>query len=213
MGPSRSHLSIGTLHEPRTTTVTSLSLDLAAPSAALARRQRRGRVLRGLSLTAVVVGLGTLAALLGQVLVEGLPWLSADLLTEYPSRVAERAGLKAALVGTFWLMLVTAAVAVPIGVGAAVYLEEYARPGRLLSLVSINIANLAGVPGIRSSVPGMSPAKIAMAVAVTMAAIAGTGSMKKVTGTSSAVAMVAVRPGIAPTNMPKAAEPKMTSST
>ena len=49
----------------------------------------------------------------------------------------------------------------------------------------------------------MSPAKIAMAVAVTMAAIAGTGGMKKVTGTSSAVAMVAVRPGMAPTNRPK----------
>ena len=51
------------------------------------------------------------------------------------------------------------------------------------------------MPGIRSSVPGMSPAKIAIAVAVTIAAIAGTGSMKKVIGTSSAVAIVAVRPG------------------
>ena len=59
----------------------------------------------------------------------------------------------------------------------------------------------------------MSPAKIAMAVAVTMAAIAGTGSMKKVIGTRSAVAIVAVRPGIAPTNMPKQAEPKMTART
>ncbi len=69
------------------------------------------------------------------------------------------------------------------------------------------------MPGMRSRQPGMSPAKIAMAVAVTIAAIAGTGSMKKVTGTSSAVAMVAVSPGIAPTNSPNAAEPKMTSST
>ena len=59
----------------------------------------------------------------------------------------------------------------------------------------------------------MSPAKIAMAVAVTMAAIAGTGSMKKVIGTRSAVAMVAVSPGMAPTNMPKQAEPAMTMST
>ena len=58
------------------------------------------------------------------------------------------------------------------------------------------------MPGMRSSVPGMSPAKIAMALAATMAPIAGTGSMKKVTGTSSAVAMVAVSPGIAPTNRP-----------
>src|SRR5687767_2736814 len=60
---------------------------------------------------------------------------------------------------------------------------------------------------------GMSPAKIAIAVAVTMEAIAGTGSMKKVTGTRSAVAMVAVSPGTAPTKRPKAAEAKITHST
>jgi hypothetical protein len=59
------------------------------------------------------------------------------------------------------------------------------------------------VPGIRTSAPGRSPEKIAIAVAATIAASAGTGSMKKVTGTRSAVAMVAVRPGIAPTNRPK----------
>ncbi|PAP77110.1 phosphate ABC transporter permease PstA [Rubrivirga marina] len=132
------------------------AFDLTVPSPALARRRRRGGVLRGLSLAAVVVGLGTLVALLGQVLVEGIPWLSADLLFEYPSRIAERAGLKAALAGTFWLMLVTAAVAVPIGVGAAVYLEEYARPGRFLDLVTINIANLAGVPSVIYGVLGLA---------------------------------------------------------
>src|SRR5687768_16587393 len=60
---------------------------------------------------------------------------------------------------------------------------------------------------------GMSPAKIAIAVAVTIDAIAGTGSMKNVTGTRSAVAMVAVRPGTAPTNRPNAAEARMTQST
>src|SRR6185436_2334005 len=60
---------------------------------------------------------------------------------------------------------------------------------------------------------GMSPAKIAMAVAVTIEAIAGTGGMKKVTGTRSAVAIVAVRPGTAPTNRPKIAEAKITHST
>src|SRR5687768_5897196 len=60
---------------------------------------------------------------------------------------------------------------------------------------------------------GMSPAKIAMAVAVTMEAIAGTGGMKKVTGTSSAVAIVAVSPGTAPTNRPNTAEARITHST
>ncbi len=62
---------------------------------------------------------------------------------------------------------------------------------------------------MRSMAAGMSPAKIAMAVAVTMAPSAGTGSMKKVTGISRAVAMVAVRPGMAPTNMPNKPEARM----
>ncbi len=66
---------------------------------------------------------------------------------------------------------------------------------------------------MRSSALGMSPEKMAIAVAVTMAATAGTGGMKKVTGTSSAVAMVAVSPGIAPTNRPYSADSAMTSST
>src|SRR5687767_2471075 len=66
---------------------------------------------------------------------------------------------------------------------------------------------------MRSRQLGISPAKIAIAVAVTMEAIAGTGSMKKVTGTSRAVAMVAVRPGTAPTNRPKAADARMTHKT
>ena len=60
----------------------------------------------------------------------------------------------------------------------------------------------AGVPGMRIRQPGMSPEKIAIAVAVTIAAIAGIGAMKNVTGTSSAVAIVAVSPGTAPTNSP-----------
>ena len=66
---------------------------------------------------------------------------------------------------------------------------------------------------MRIRAPGISPAKIAIAVAVTMAAIAGTGGMKNVIGTSNAVAIVAVRPGIAPTNNPNTAEPRITQST
>ena len=122
----------------------------------LAARRRRGRLLSGLALAATLVGLLVLALLLIQVLVAGVPWLSADLLTEYPSRIADRAGLKAAIVGTFWLMVVTAAVAVPIGVGAAVYLEEYAQPGPLLRVVTLNIANLAGVPSVIYGILGLA---------------------------------------------------------
>src|SRR5512134_976357 len=73
------------------------------------------------------------------------------------------------------------------------------------------IAYASSVYAADAGVPGMSPEKIAIAVAVTMDAIAGTGGMKKVTGTSSAVAIVAVSPGIAPTNRPNAAEARMTA--
>src|SRR5438067_13326276 len=66
---------------------------------------------------------------------------------------------------------------------------------------------------MRSRQPGMSPEKIAIAVAVTIVAIAGIGGMKKVTGTSSAVAIVAVSPGTAPTNKPKIADARITHST
>ena len=66
---------------------------------------------------------------------------------------------------------------------------------------------------MRSKALGMSPEKMAMAVAVTMAATAGTGGMKKVTGTSNAVAIVAVSPGMAPTNKPYTADAAMTAST
>ena len=123
---------------------------------ALARRRAKGRLLRGVALAATLVGLVVLALLLGQVLVQALPWLRVEMLTEYPSRIPERAGLLAALVGTFWLMVVTAAFAVPVGVGAAVYLEEYARPGRLVRTVSLNIANLAGVPSVIYGVLGLA---------------------------------------------------------
>ena len=122
----------------------------------LARRRRRGRVLAALTLGATATGLLVLAVLLGQVLAAGLPWLSAELVTEYPSRIAERAGLKAALAGTFWLMVTTAAFAVPVGVGAAVYLEEYARPGWFLEAVKLNLANLAGVPSVLYGVLGLA---------------------------------------------------------
>src|SRR5436190_22178705 len=73
---------------------------------------------------------------------------------------------------------------------------------RVIAYASSQYAAEAGVPGMRSRLPGMSPEKIAIAVAVTMAAIAMIGGMKNVTGTSSAVAIVAVRPGTAPTNSP-----------
>ncbi|HYX90508.1 MAG TPA: phosphate ABC transporter permease PstA [Myxococcaceae bacterium] len=107
--------------------------------------ERRFSVLCGIAL---LIPLLLLGLLFFSVLIQAWPKLELGFLTSYPSRFAERAGILPALVGTAYLMVLTAVMAVPVGVGAAIYLEEYARPSRLTSLIEINIANLAGVPSI-----------------------------------------------------------------
>ena len=111
-------------------------------------RKTQGAVIYVVFLGCVLVGIAGLVTLLVQVLVEGVPWLSVHLLTDYPSRHPEQAGLRAAIFGTVWIMGLTAAFTVPIGVGAAVYLEEYAPKNWLTGILEVNISNLAGVPSI-----------------------------------------------------------------
>ncbi len=79
---------------------------------------------------------------------EGAPRLNWDFLTSFPSRKAERAGILSAWVGTSLIMLTTAAVSMPIGVAAAIYLEEYAPKNWVTAIIEINVTNLAGVPSI-----------------------------------------------------------------
>jgi phosphate transport system permease protein len=81
-------------------------------------------------------------------LIDGLPRLSWDFLTNFPSRRASEAGILSAWVGSAMVMLVTMFAAVPVGVGAAVYLEEYAKKNWITDLIEINVTNLAGVPSI-----------------------------------------------------------------
>jgi phosphate transport system permease protein len=113
-----------------------------------AARRRAGRLFELTGLLATCVGLVVLAVLVVDVFSDGLPRLGWDFLTSYPSRKPEDAGILAALVGSLWLLVLTALVAFPIGVGAAIYLEEYSTESRLQRLIEINIANLAGVPSI-----------------------------------------------------------------
>ncbi len=79
---------------------------------------------------------------------EGAPRLNLDFLSSFPSRKAERAGILSAWVGTSLIMLTTAAVSMPIGVAAAIYLEEYAPKNWVTAIIEINVTNLAGVPSI-----------------------------------------------------------------
>ena len=113
-----------------------------------AARRRAGRLFELSGLLATCVGLVVLAVLVVDVFGDGLPRLGWDFLTSYPSRKPENAGILAALVGSLWLLALTAIIAFPIGVGAAIYLEEYSTQSRLQRLIEINIANLAGVPSI-----------------------------------------------------------------
>jgi phosphate transport system permease protein len=115
----------------------------------LRRRHALGRVFEAAGLAAIMVGLLFLAVLLVDVIVDGIPWLRPQLFTEFPSRFAERSGMRSALQGTFWMMLITGAISFPLGVAAAIYLEEYtSRDHWYTRIIEINISNLAGVPSI-----------------------------------------------------------------
>jgi phosphate transport system permease protein len=114
--------------------------------------KRRGRVserlFQGLCLAAALIPLVVLALLVGKLLVDGLGRLDWDFLTSFPSRKATDAGILPAVVGSLWLVGLSALFALPLGLGAAIYLEEYGKRGRLADLIEVNIANLAGVPSI-----------------------------------------------------------------
>ena len=114
----------------------------------LARRHVQGKIYQWICFAAAAVGVLTLAALLADVLLDGAGRLELEFLTSYPSRRPAAAGIKAALWGTVWMISLTAAMAFPLGVAAAIYLEEYAASNRLNRLIEVNIANLAGVPSI-----------------------------------------------------------------
>ena len=119
-------------------------------------REAAGAVAHVVFVAAVLIGIVGLVVLLAQVAIDGLPWVSKNLLFNYPSRHTEEAGLRAAIVGTLWLMGLTAAFTVPTGIGAAIYLEEYAPKNKLTSLIEINISNLAGVPSIVYGLLGLA---------------------------------------------------------
>ncbi len=112
------------------------------------RRQIYDMLFAIAGLLAMLVALVTLLALLLGLALDGGSRLSGQFFTSYPSRFPEQAGILTAWIGTILVMLVTALTAVPLGLGAAIYLEEYAPKNRLTDLIEINIANLAGVPSI-----------------------------------------------------------------
>jgi len=121
----------------------------------LARRRLSGTIFLGACMIAIGVLLVALVLLLIDVL-RGVPWLDIQFLTSYPSRRPAQAGVLPALVGSIELGLIVAAVTFPVGVGAAIYLQEYARESFVTRLLRTNIANLAGVPSIIYGIFGLA---------------------------------------------------------
>ncbi len=122
----------------------------------LERRRRKGLVFSVLLFLATTSGLVVLVTLIVDVIVQGAQWLDWEFLTRFPSRIPENAGIKSAIVGSLWMILLTAAISVPIGVASALYLEEYAPRGWLLKIIQININNLAGIPSVVYGILGLT---------------------------------------------------------
>ena len=119
-------------------------------------RRRIGFVLAVVFFLATFLGIVVLLTLIVDVIRKGMPWLDWGFITGLPSRKPEEAGFLPAIVGSLWMMGLTALFSVPLGVGAAIYLEEYARKNLLTRLIQINIGTLAGVPSVLYGVLGLA---------------------------------------------------------
>ena len=120
----------------------------AAIRAIIQRGKRWDFLFASIGLLCLAFGLLTVLILVGRMGVEGIERLNLDFFFNYPSRRAANAGILSAWVGSLLVMLVTALAAVPLGVGAGVYLEEYAKRNWMTDIIEINITNLAAVPSI-----------------------------------------------------------------
>lgn len=122
----------------------------------LKQRRRKGLILGSVFFVATVFGLVVLVTLIVDVVMKGAQWLDWGFLSSFPSRNPENAGIYSAIVGSAWMIVLTALISVPIGVASAIYLEEYAKRGWFLKLIQININNLAGIPSVIFGILGLA---------------------------------------------------------
>ncbi len=136
--------------------MTATALRTAEWRRRLLRRRLSAAAAAMLLRLAAAAGIAALVLLLVVVATDGLDRLSWDFITSYPSRFAARAGIRSALLGSLWVVGFTALFAVPVGIGAAIYLEEFAPRNWLTRLIETNINNLAGVPSIVYGLLGLA---------------------------------------------------------
>lgn len=119
------------------------------------RRKLIGSLMLSLFVISIGVAVVALAVLIIDTVADGAPWLSWNLITNYPSRLPKQAGLRSALLGSVWIAGLTGAICFPLGVASAIYLHEYAPRNRLTSIINLNIFNLSGVPSILYGLLGL----------------------------------------------------------
>jgi phosphate transport system permease protein len=122
----------------------------------MAGRLVKNNFFKFLFFLATVFGLIVLVVLLYRIFTQAIGWLDMDFLQNFASRRPEEAGIKAALIGSLWLMVIVAPLSLILGVGTAIYLEEYAKKNRFTDFIQTNISNLAGVPSIVFGLLGLT---------------------------------------------------------
>jgi phosphate transport system permease protein len=119
------------------------------------RNQLIDMVFKYLGIFSTLIGIILLFIFITSILHDGLRRIDWQFLTSLPSRRAENAGILTAWTGSLWIFLLTAFISIPIGLGAAIYLEEYAKKNRMARILEINISNLAGVPSVIYGILGL----------------------------------------------------------
>ncbi len=133
-----------------------MSLSTQKERMKLEKRKRKAVLFMRLCALITMLCVFLLAVLLYQASFKGFAWLDWRFINSFPSRFPERAGIKSAIVGTLWLIGLVAIISIPVGVSSALYLEEFAKPGKISKFIEINISNLAGVPSIVYGILGLA---------------------------------------------------------
>ncbi|REH96596.1 phosphate ABC transporter permease PtsA [Staphylococcus felis] len=123
-------------------------IDQTAVEKKLSARMAKNKVFKGIFFACTLIGLIVLAILMIDILRKGLPVMNLNFFSHFSSSSASSAGIKGAFIGTLWLMMTLIPIALVLGVGSAIYLEEYAKDNALTRFIRINISNLASVPSI-----------------------------------------------------------------
>jgi len=119
------------------------------------KNKLKDKAFRIWGISCTLVGLILLVIFIGNIVIDGIGRIEWAFITNLPSRKPENAGIYTAMMGTIWILGITCIISFPLGVAAGIYLEEYAKKGRLSNLLEINISNLAGVPSIIYGLLGM----------------------------------------------------------